>query len=156
MKKQSHVKLAVITGVLALSATPALAAGPPSGVTTGPPSGVTTGPPSGVPTGPPSGVPENPGSARIPSTPGPNAGLPAKAKAYGMYCEDQSKKRVDGEKGTPFSKCVTAMAKLANGVTDNPRTACKDESKQPVEGVKGTPFSLCVAEGAQLLQDLSE
>ena len=40
--------------------------------------------------------------------------LPEKAKAYGVYCQDQSKKHVNGEKGTPFSQCVTAMAKAAN------------------------------------------
>jgi len=49
--------------------------------------------------------------------------------------------------------CVTAMAKLANGQTSNPRTACKDESKQHVEGQNGTPFSLCVSGGAKLLGD---
>jgi hypothetical protein len=35
-----------------------------------------------------------------PPTPGPGAGLPEKAKAYGVYCQDQSKKHVAGEKGT--------------------------------------------------------
>ena len=44
--------------------------------------------------------------------PPPNAPLPAKAKAYGRYCQDQSKKHVAGEKGTPFSRCVAAGAKL--------------------------------------------
>lgn len=39
-------------------------------------------------------------------TPGPKAGLPAKAKAYGRYCQGESKKHVKGEKGTPFSRCV--------------------------------------------------
>src|SRR5206468_860303 len=62
------------------------------------------------------------------ATPGPHAGLPAKAKAYGRYCKTQSKKRADsapGTTGTPFSQCVTAMAKLANGQTSSPREACK-------------------------------
>src|ERR1044072_6815940 len=48
-----------------------------------------------------------------PENPGPGAPPPEKAKAYGRYCQDQSKKRVEGDdaKGTPFSQCVTAMAK---------------------------------------------
>ncbi len=93
---------------------------------------------------------------RKPVTPGPNASLPAKAKAYGKYCDDQSRKHVKGEKGTPFSVCVTAMAKLANGRTDNPREACKAESKKHVKGEKGTPFSNCVKGGAKLLRDQEE
>ena len=104
---------------------------------------------------------DTPGTERKPdaskgkpdATPGPKAGLPAKAKAYGRYCKGQSKKHVKGEKGTPFSKCVTAMAKLANGSTKNPRTACKSESKKHVKGEKGTPFSKCVSGGAKLLKD---
>lgn len=47
-----------------------------------------------------------------PSPPGPGAGLPAKAKAYGRYCRGQSKKHVKGEKGTPFSRCVVAANQL--------------------------------------------
>ncbi|MGC9219861.1 MAG: hypothetical protein ACP5H2_00750, partial [Solirubrobacteraceae bacterium] len=30
------------------------------------------------------------------------------AKAYGKYCKGESKKHVAGQKGTPFSQCVTA------------------------------------------------
>ena len=86
-------------------------------------------------------------------------GLPAKARAYGRYCKQQSKKRSDaaeGTKGTPFSQCVTAMAKLANGQSSSPRAACKDMSKKrsdAVEGTKGTPFSQCVSGGAKLLRE---
>ena len=90
------------------------------------------------------------GSAKGPP---PNAPLPAKAKAYGRYCKDQSKKHVAGQKGTPFSQCVTAMAKLATGKTDSPKVACSAMSKKHVAGEKGTPFSRCVAAGAKLLQD---
>ncbi len=89
-------------------------------------------------------------------TPGPGASLPAKAKAYGKYCQAESKKHVKGEKGTPFSRCVTAMAKLANGHTDNPKKACAGESKKHVKGQKGTPFSLCVKAAAKMKHDSSE
>jgi hypothetical protein len=74
-------------------------------------------------------------------------------KAYGKYCQGQSKTHVAGTPGTPFSECVTDMAKLANGSSKNPRTACKDESKKHVAGAHGTPFSLCVSGGAKLLKN---
>jgi hypothetical protein len=85
--------------------------------------------------------------------PGPNAPLPAKAKAYGRYCQNQSKKHVAGQKGTPFSQCVTAMAKLASGQTNSPKAACSAMSKKHVAGQKGTPYSRCVVAGAQLKKD---
>jgi len=85
-----------------------------------------------------------------PVTPGPGAGLPEKAKAYGVYCKDQSRKHVKGEKGTPFSKCVTAMAKAAHNDRITARQACRGLSKKHVKGEKGTPFSRCVVAAAQL------
>jgi hypothetical protein len=85
--------------------------------------------------------------------PGPSASPPAKAKAYGRRCHDQSKKHVAGQKGTPFSQCVTAMAKLATGATASPKAACAGMSKKHVAGEKGTPFSRCVSAGAKLLKD---
>jgi hypothetical protein len=132
-------KLAVLIGAMALCAAPTFAAGQPSDT-----------------------PPDNQGTAHVPgngkshfpeTTPGPSAGLPAKAKAYGFYCQGESKKHVDGQKGTPFSQCVTAMAKLANGNTDNPAKACAGESKKHVDGQKGTPFSQCVSAAAKLKHD---
>lgn len=98
----------------------------------------------------------NPGTERsahgdATDTPAPNAR--AQRKAHGTYCAEQSKRHVKGQKGTPFSQCVTAMAKLANGRTDAPRTACEDLSKKRVEGQRGTPFSLCVVAGAKLKRE---
>jgi hypothetical protein len=83
-------------------------------------------------------------------TPGPHATLPAKAKAYGVYCRTESKKHVAGQHGTPFSQCVTAMAKLATKTTSNPTKACKTLSKKHIAGQKGTPFSQCVSAAAKL------
>src|SRR6185437_9711697 len=100
----------------------------------------------------PTGPPSNHGTTHKPSTPGPNASPSAKAKAYGKNCQHQSKTHVAGTPGTPFSKCVTDLSKLATGSTNNPRTACKDESKKHVAGSPGTPFSLCVSSGAKLLK----
>jgi len=137
-----HAKLAIVPAVLALGAAPALAAADTPSHPTGPPSTVTTGKPADAPSG-------------KPATPGPKASLPAKAKAYGFYCKAESKKHVSGEKGTPFSQCVTAMAKLATGQTSSARTACKAESKKHVSGQKGTPFSQCVSAAAKLKDDQS-
>jgi hypothetical protein len=96
--------------------------------------------------------PTNQGTAHKPSTPGPNASLPAKAKAYGKNCQDQSKTHVAGTPGTPFSKCVTDMAKLASGSTNNPRTACRDESKTHVAGTPGR-LSASASRRRQAAQD---
>jgi hypothetical protein len=82
-------------------------------------------------------------------TPGPKASLPEKAQAYGVYCRGFSKKHVKGEKGTPFSRCVTAMAKAATNGETTAREACRGLSKKHVKGVKGTPFSRCVVAAAQ-------
>jgi hypothetical protein len=137
-----QTKVALVTAAMALSAAPALA-GQPDGV-----------PPANQ------GTAHNPGASNSDNgnlaTPGPKAGLPAKAKAYGRYCQGEPKKHVEGQKGTPFSQCVTAMAKFANGVTDNPAKACKSESREHVEGQKGTPFSLCVSAAAKLQHDQEE
>lgn len=84
---------------------------------------------------------------------GPTASVSAKGKAYGAYCKSVSKKRAAGAKGTPFSVCVTAMAKVASGKTSSPRSACKTLSKKHVAGGKGTPFSLCVSGAAKLKKD---
>jgi len=165
MTVQSRIALAGVS--LALGVTPALALaaghphGRPTGVSTGVPAGVTTGRPTGTP-------PSNPGTSHRPSspgsqgaghrnqTPGPKAGLPAKAKAYGRYCQAESRRHVAGQPGTPFSNCVTAMAKLATGDSHNPTAACKSESKRHVAGQPGTPYSLCVSGAAKLLHSSSQ
>ena len=130
-----QTKLALVTATLALSAAPALAT-QPDGV-----------PPVNQ------GTAHNPGHNGNDNTPGPKASLPVKAKAYGHYCQGESKKHVDGQKGTPFSQCVTAMAKLSNGSSDNPAKVCQAESKEHVKGEKGTPFSRCVSAAAKLQSD---
>lgn len=119
-------KLAIVTGIIALGASPAaLATGKPEGV-----------PPHGKGNGP-TYTPSEP-------TPGPNDGLPAKAKAYGRHCKGESKEHVKGEKGTAFSRCVTNMAQAAKHKGMAPGRVCKGESKKHVKGEKGTAFSRCV------------
>ncbi len=126
----------VVAGLLALSATSAFGQGKPEGT---PPYG------NGQGNGP-TYTPGNP-------TPGPKAGLPEKAKAYGRYCQGESRKHVAGQHGTAFSLCVTAMAKAANDNELSPTQACKSESKKHVKGEKGTAFSRCVTAAAKLRHD---
>jgi hypothetical protein len=84
----------------------------------------------------------------------PNAGSSAStnAKKYGKYCTaaGETKKHVAGQKGTPFSNCVKAMAQLAKGTSTNPKSACSTETKKHVAGQKGTPYSDCVSAAAKL------
>lgn len=75
------------------------------------------------------------------------------AKAYGVYCKEESREHVKGEKGTAFSRCVTAMARAAKNEELTPRQACKDMSREHVEGEKGTAFSRCVTAAAKLRKD---
>jgi hypothetical protein len=82
--------------------------------------------------------------------PGSDAPEGSKAKAYGRYCQGESKKHIRGEQGTPFSQCVTAMAKLATGKTSDPAQACAKLSKKHVRGRQGTPYGKCVAAAAKL------
>lgn len=109
--------------------------------------------------GPYSGA-SNPGSIHMPNGatgatgPGSNPGSShrsPRAKAYGLLCQGESNRHVAGAKGTPFSQCVTAMAKLASGAATNPAKACARESKRHVAGTRGTPFSRCVSAAAKLL-----
>jgi hypothetical protein len=106
--------------------------------------------PSGVPANGLSNPGHDEGKPDTTPTPGPQATLPAKAKAYGVFCNKESKKHVAGQQGTPFSQCVTAMAKLATGATGNPAKACAKESKKHVAGQHGTPYSQCVSAAAKL------
>jgi hypothetical protein len=132
-----YSKIAIVLGAMALIAAPASAM---ASKTENPGKGHEHGNqgPSYEPAEPPVG------------TPGPGAGLPAKAKAYGVYCKAESRKHVKGEKGTAFSRCVTAMAKAARHDSLSPGQACKGMSRKHVKGEKGTAFSRCVTAAAKL------
>ena len=75
-----------------------------------------------------------------------------KGHAYGYYCKGKSKKHVQGEQGTEFSRCVHTM-KQADNQQLNPKQACKNESKKHVKGEKGTAFSRCVKAVAQMQKE---
>lgn len=83
----------------------------------------------------------------------PKAQKESKAKAYGKYCQGQSKKHVKGQKGTDFSRCVNALAKADRNDETTARQACAALSKKHVKGIKGTPFSRCVVGVAQMRKD---
>ena len=74
-------------------------------------------------------------------------------KAYGYHCRGLSKKHVKGEKGTPFSQCVKALARADKNPDLTAKKACKALSKKHVKGQKGTPFSRCVKGVAQLRKE---
>jgi hypothetical protein len=152
MKAKTIIATAA-AGALLLPGT-AQAAGPPADVPRAP---AGTPAPQTVPAPAGQSGENDPGAAareqaltRKPATTGPNASAKAKSRAYGAHCKKESKKRAAGEKGTPFSRCVTAMARLGSGKTSNPRTACKDVSRKRTAGEKGTPFSRCVSAAAKL------
>jgi len=86
-------------------------------------------------------------------TPGPKASLTEKAHAYGVYCRGALKKHVKGVKGTPFSVCVTAMAKIATNEHMTARKACNGLPKTHEQGKKGTEFSRCVAGATKLKEE---
>jgi hypothetical protein len=114
---------------------------------------------------PPAGFPS--ASHKPATTPGPGGSPSSKAHAYGKYCANQSKKHVAGQKGTPFSQCVTAMARAAKaakaaeaakaaGTTvtkPSPAKACAGVSKKKVADQKKTPYSKCVVAAAKAIAD---
>jgi hypothetical protein len=155
-----------MTRTIAALATAALLAVPSAAVAVGPPANPGNGhKPAGTPTPPASPSTDhptqtsNPGTAHptadanpgttAAATPGPDASAGAKAKAYGRVCRTESRKHVAGEKGTPFSRCVTAMAKAANGAA-SPSVACAGLSRKHTAGKHGTPYSRCVVAASHL------
>jgi hypothetical protein len=81
------VKIAFVTGVLALACGSAALAAQPEG------------------------VPKGNGPTYTPADP-PKEGSPPKGKAYGYHCKGESKKHVKGVKGTDFSRCVKNVVAL--------------------------------------------
>jgi hypothetical protein len=81
---------------------------------------------------------------------GPEYAPPPHAKAYGVICKNESKEHHEGEKGTAFSRCVTALAHAANHPNQAPGKVCKGKSKKHVKGEQGTEFSRCVRDVVKL------
>jgi len=104
----------------------------------------------------PEGVPKGKGPEYTPEDPGAGKAPPAHAKALGVRCQGKSRKHVEGEQGTEFSRCVKALTKAEDHPGLHPRQACKGLSKKHVKGQKGTEFSRCVKEVAQLRKEERE
>lgn len=88
----------------------------------------------------PADVPKGNGPTYAPAEPPP----PDHAKANGVRCKGESKEHVKGEQGTAFSRCVKNMAQATNHKNMAPGQVCKGESKKHAKGEKGTAFSRCV------------
>jgi hypothetical protein len=112
--------------------------------------------PEGVPNGPKTTTttPATSTTSTTSTTPTtPAEPTPAEKKqGYGVLCKGQSKKHVKGQKGTPFSQCVTAMAKIDKGTTTSPSKACKSLSKKRAEGQKRSPYQLCKKAAAKQVE----
>lgn len=74
------------------------------------------------------------------------------ARAFGKHCQAQSKKRVAGSKGTPFSKCVTAMSRLARARSRSPQIACATLTRKRTGRSRTSPFDRCVRSGRALIR----
>jgi hypothetical protein len=81
---------------------------------------------------------------------GPEYTPAPKGNAYGVICHNESKEHKRGEKGTAFSRCVTALAHAHNHPNQAPGQVCKGKSKKHVKGEKGTEFSRCVHDVVKL------
>src|SRR4051812_1610119 len=55
--------------------------------------------------------------------------------APGQYCKGVSKKKISGQKKTPFAQCVTAMAQINKKSSLSPSKACAGLKK--IKGKKG-------------------
>src|SRR3954452_18491690 len=75
----------------------------------------------------------------------------------GQYCKSVSKKKIAGQKKTPFAQCVTAMAKLNKKDSLAPSQACAGlkKSKKNAKGKKAgkKAFAQCVQAGKKLKLD---
>ena len=124
-------KTALAVGAMALVAAPAFGAGPETGAQHRP---TATPPYSGT---------DNPGTDRRPAT---RPVTPASKRALGQVCRAQGESKSnanDPEPGTPFSRCVKALAQSI-------KAACKDETKSNANDPdRGTPYSRCVSDLAK-------
>jgi hypothetical protein len=130
-----HLKIAILVGVLALVAVPAAAlatrpAEPGNG---------------NAPTEPGNGQKPTEGTNGQGNGPSYSPESPPTTKAFGYYCQGESKKHVPGTPGTPFSACVKAHETAAAHPAMSPGRACKALPGKHVKGEKGTPHSRCVA-----------
>jgi hypothetical protein len=83
--------------------------------------------------------------------------------APGQYCKGLSKKKIPGQKKTPFAQCTSSMAKIRKQPSLTPSKACA--SLKTIKGAKNRTkknkskakkaFNGCVKSGRQLKLDLA-
>src|SRR6476646_12030482 len=77
----------------------------------------------------------------------------------GQYCKGMSKKKIAGQKKSPFAQCVTAMAKINKKPSTAPSQACvtlkKGAKGQAAKKKAQKAFKQCVAAGKKLKLDLA-
>src|SRR4051812_27768778 len=73
----------------------------------------------------------------------------------GQYCKGMSKKKIAGQKKSPFAQCVTAMAKLDKKPALAPSQACAGlkKSKKSAKKAASKAFKQCVKAGKKLKLD---
>ncbi len=76
----------------------------------------------------------------------------ADTRAFGKSCQTQSKKRLAGLKSTSFSRCVTAMSRLARGQSRSALIACASLSRKPSRYARRSAFAKCVVAGRRLVR----
>ena len=103
----------------------------------------------------PNGPTQDETNTPAPTAPAAPETTPPTTHANGYYCKGESRKHVKGQKGTPFSQCVTAMAKLSKGSSTSAAAACRGLSRKHTAGAHGTPYSVCIVGGKKLLADKS-
>lgn len=85
------------------------------------------------------------------ATPNTPSTTSSQTKAFGKYCQNESKTQVAGQKGTAFSQCVVALAHANNNPKTTARAACAAMSRKHVKGQgKGTAYSRCITAVAKL------
>jgi hypothetical protein len=76
--------------------------------------------------------------------------------AYGRYCQDQGKKCIPGQKGTPFSRCLTALAEPHKGKAHKPAKASRALSEKRAKGQEKTLFRVCLSAAKKLTPGRAE
>jgi hypothetical protein len=81
----------------------------------------------------------------------------------GQYCKALSKKKIPGQKKSPFAQCVVAMAQINKKQSTAPSQACaslkqikgKKNQNKKNKGAANKAFKQCVQAGKKLKLDLA-
>lgn len=77
----------------------------------------------------------------------------------GQYCKGVSKKKIPGQKKTPFAQCVNAMAKINKKPSTAPTQACaglkKSKSTKSARKAAQKAYKQCVQAGKKQKLDIA-